>query len=112
MANFQNIIGLQIGQGALTTSYATLYTAPVGYRVYIKEFDICNTTSGAINVYVSLVPSAGTAGTSNAILYNATVPAYSTLQWCGAQVINEASTVQAKASAAGCTITITGGEAQ
>jgi hypothetical protein len=29
MANFQNIIGWQLGQGALTTSYATLYTVPV-----------------------------------------------------------------------------------
>lgn len=112
MANFQNIIGWQLGQGALTTSYATLYTVPVNYRTYIKQFDICNTTSGALNVYVSFVPVGGTAGTSNAILYNAVIPAYSTLQWCGAQVINAGGTVQAKASAAGCTITITGGEAQ
>jgi len=112
MANFQNIIGWQLGQGALTTSYATLYTVPVDYRTYVKQFDICNTTAGTINVYVSFVPSGGTAGTSNAILYNASIPAYSTLQWCGAQVINAAGTVQAKASAAGCTITITGGEAQ
>ena len=112
MASFQNIIGWQLGQAALTTSYATLYTVPANYRTYIKQFDICNTTAAAITVYVSLVPSAGTAGTSNAIFYNTTVPAYSTLQWCGAQVINASGTVQAKASAAGCTITLTGGEAQ
>lgn len=111
MANFQNIIGLQLGQAALTTSYATLYTVPVSYRAYVKQFDICNTTAGTINVYVSFVPISGTAGTSNAILYNASVPAYSTLQWCGAQILNAGGTIQAKASAAGCTMTITGGEA-
>ena len=111
-SNFQNIIGTQLGQGALTTAYASYYTVPSNTRTYIKQFDICNTTSGALNVYVSFMPVGGTAGTSNAILYNAIIPAYSTLQWCGAQVINAGGTVQAKASAAGCTITITGGEAQ
>ncbi len=110
--NFQNIIGTQLGQGAITTGYTSFYKVPPDTRTYIKEFDICNTTAGAINVYVSFVPIAGTAGTSNAILYNASIPAYSTLQWCGAQIINASGTVQAKASAAGCTITITGGEAQ
>lgn len=112
MANFQNIIGWQLGQAALTTSYATLYTVPANYRTYIKQFDICNTTSGVITVYVSLVPSGGTAGTGNSIFYNTSVPAYSTLQWCGAQVIDAAGTFQAKASATGATVTITGGEAQ
>lgn len=111
MANFQNIIGLQLGQAGLTTSYATIYTVPATYRTYVKQFDICNTTAGTINVYVSFVPSGGSAGTSNAILYNTILPAYSTLQWCGAQVINAGGTIQAKASATGCTMTITGGEA-
>lgn len=110
--NFQNIIGTQLGQKALTTSYATLYTVPANYRTYIKQFDICNTTSGTINVYVSFVPVGGTADTSNAILYNAVIPPYSTLQWCGAQILNASGTIQAKASAAGCTMTLTGGEAQ
>lgn len=112
MANFQNIIGMQLGQAALTTSYATLYTVPTNYRTYIKDIDICNTTAGAINVYVSFVPSGGTASASNAILYNAVIPAYSTLQWCGAQILNVGGTIQAKGSAAGCTMTVTGGEAQ
>lgn len=110
--NFQNIIGTQLGQAALTTSYVALYTVPSGYRTYIKQFDICNTTAGALRVYVSFVPVGGTAGTSNAILFNAVIPAYSTLQWCGAQILSASNTVQAKASATGCTMTLTGGEAQ
>lgn len=110
--SYQNIIGTQLGQGAMTTAYTSFYTVPANTRTYIKQFDICNTTAGAINVYVSFVPVGGTADTTNAILYNATIPAYSTLQWCGAQILNASGTVQAKGSAAGCTITITGGEAQ
>jgi hypothetical protein len=42
--------------------------------------------------------------------YNA-LPAYTTVQWCGAQVLNEGATIQVKASATGCTITASGGEA-
>jgi hypothetical protein len=111
-ANFQNIIGLQLGQGAVTAAYTSFYKVPPDTRTYIKQFDICNTTAAAINVYVSFVPNAGTAGASNAILYNTTVPAYSPLQWCGVQILNAGGTIQAKASAVGCTITLTGGEAQ
>lgn len=110
--NFQNIIGTLLTQQALTTSYVSMYTVPANTRTYIKEFDICNTTAGTINVYVSFVLAGGTASASNAILYNAPIPAYSTLQWCGAQILNASGTIQAKASAAGCTITVTGGEAQ
>lgn len=110
--NYQNIIGVQLGQGEITAAYTVFYKVPPNTRTYIKQFDICNTTVAAITVYVSLVPTGGTAGTTNAILYNTTVAAYSTLQWCGAQIINASGTIQVKASAVGCTITITGGEAQ
>ena len=108
---FQNITGLKLGQAAITTSYTTLYTAPASTRTYVKDMDICNTTGSPIGVYVSLVPSAGTASASNAILYNASLPAYSTLQWCGMQILNAGDTIQVKASAIGCTISASGGEA-
>jgi hypothetical protein len=108
---FQNITGLKLGQAAITTSYTTLYTVPASTRAYVKDMDICNTTGSPIGVYVSLVPSAGTASASNAILYNASLPAYSTLQWCGMQILNAGDTIQVKASATGCTISASGGEA-
>ena len=109
--SFQNITGLKLGQAAITTSYATLYTAPTGTRAYVKGMDICNTTGSSIGIYVSFVPSAGSAGTDNAVFYNAALPAYSTLQWCGMQILNAGDTIQVKASATGCTITASGGEA-
>lgn len=104
------ITPLQLGQAAITTSYATIYTVPTALRTFVKDIDIINTTGSPIGIYVSLVPPGGTAGTSNAIFYNNSLPAYTTVQWCGAQVLAEGGTIQVKATAVGCTITVTGGE--
>lgn len=111
MANYQIITPLQLGQAAITTSYASVYTVPANTRTYVKQLDICNTTASPISVYVSLVPSSNTAGTANALFYNATLDGYSTLSWTGTQVLSAAGTIQVKASGAGCTITASGGEA-
>jgi hypothetical protein len=108
---FQNITGLQLGQAAMTTSYATIYTTPVNTRTYIKDITVVNTGSSSVSIYVSLVASSGTAGTSNAIFYGNALPGNTTVQWTGSQIINAGDTIQVKASATGCTITVTGGEA-
>ena len=108
---FQNILGAKLGQLAVTTSYVILYRVPVNTRTYVKDMDICNTTGSAITVYVSLVASGDTAGASNALFYNTSIPAYSTVQWTGSEILNAADTIQVKASVAGCTINATGGEA-
>jgi len=50
-------------------------------------------------------------GTTNAIFYANSIPANTTMQWAGSQVISEAGTIQVKASATGCTVSISGGEA-
>jgi hypothetical protein len=44
-------------------------------------------------------------------MYNNALPAYTTMQWTGSQVLNAGTTIQVKASAVGCTITASGGEA-
>jgi hypothetical protein len=110
---FQNITGLQLGQAAMTTSYATIYTTPSApaTRTYIKDITIVNTGSSSVSVYVNLVPSGGTAGTSNAIFYGNALPGNTTVQWTGSQIMSAGGTIQVKASATGCTITVTGGEA-
>lgn len=112
MANYQNIIPTKLGQAALTTSYVTLYTVPStpATRTIVKEFDIINTTNATVYVYVSFVPANGTANTTNAIMYNNALPAYTTVQWCGSTVLNSEDFISVKASAVGCTITISGGE--
>ena len=126
MANYQNVVPTQLCQAALTTGYVTLYTAPSVVtnsavnpsnivtsttRTYLKDMQICNTTAGALQLYMSIVPSAGTAGTANAIYYGVTVAANTTLIWQGTQVIMTGATLQAKASATGLTLTASGGEA-
>jgi len=111
MANYQNIVPIRLGQVALTTAYQTIYTVPAVTRTFVKTIDMSNTTAAAITVYVSLVPSGGTAGTDNSLFYNVSIPAYSVLQWNGTQLIYPAATLQAKASAAGVTLTCSGAEA-
>lgn len=69
----------QLFQGALSATAATLYTAPANTSsvpagaatTTVTSWVICNTSataSGATTIY--LVPSGGTAGTDNALLYN------------------------------------------
>jgi hypothetical protein len=110
---FQNITGVQLGQAAITTGFTTLYTTPSSpaTRTYVKDINICNTTAGALGVYVHLVPSGGTAGTGNALYYNTSVAANSNIRWNGIQIMNEGDTIQIKASGTGITITVSGGEA-
>jgi hypothetical protein len=88
-----------------------VYTAPANTRTYVKDIDIVNTTSATIGIYVHLVPSGGTAGTSNALFYNTPLPLNTIVQWAGSQIIDAGATIQVKASAVGCTITVSGGEA-
>jgi len=108
---FDVITPAKLGQAAITTSVTTLYTVPASTRTLLKEFSIANTTAAAINVRVFLVPSAGTAGTSNAFLYDVSIPANNTIQYNGIEVLNAGDTIQIQAASAGLTIIASGGEA-
>ena len=108
---FDVITPTKLGQSAITTGVTTLYTVPASTRTLLKEFSISNTTAAAINVRVFLVPSAGSAGTANAFLYNVSVPANNTLQYDGVQVMNAGETIQVEAASAGLTITASGAQA-
>jgi len=118
MANFQNIIGYKLGVGAITAAYTTVYTVPTAStipavpatRTFVKDINICNTTAGSLGVYVHLVPSGGSADTTNALYYNTTVAANSVLRWNGVQIMNAGDTIQIKASATGCSIIVSGAQ--
>jgi hypothetical protein len=64
---------IRLYQGQPGTTEATLYTAG-GAGVIIKELLIANTSSSAANISLSLVPSGGSAGSSNRLLSNIAVP--------------------------------------
>jgi len=108
---FQNITPTKLGQAAITTGVTTLYTVPASTRTLLKELAIANTTGADINVRVFLVPSAGTAGTTNAFIYDVPVPTGNVLQYNGVQVMNAGETIQVQAAATGLTITASGAEA-
>ncbi len=78
---FDVITPTKLGQAAITTGVTTLYTVPALTRTLLKEFSIANTTGATINVRLFLVPSSGTAGTSNAFLYDVPVLAANALQY-------------------------------
>jgi hypothetical protein len=108
---YQNIVPTKLGQAAITTAVATLYTVPTSTRALLKELSIANTTGAPINVRVFLVPSAGSAGTGNAFLYDVSVPGNNSLQYNGVQVMNAGDTIQVQAASAGLTISASGAEA-
>ena len=108
---FYDITPTRLGQAAITGTIATLYTVPTGFRAFVKDLNICNTTGGAVTVNVHLVPDGGTAGTDNAILYTYSIAANTTYRWTGVQIMNELQTIQVKGSTTGLTITASGAEA-
>jgi len=109
---FDVITPVKMGQAAITTGVTTLYTVPTLTRTFVKDIDICNTSSSAsATVTVYLVPSGGTAGTGNTLAPGVTIPPNGMFQWSGNQIMNAGDTIQIIASATGCTINAGGGEA-
>jgi hypothetical protein len=70
------------------------------YRVSVSQTVASTTITGTASV-----------GTTNAIFYANSIPANTTMQWAGSQIISGSGSIQVKASATGCTVTISGGEA-
>lgn len=107
---FSYVKGTTLAAGAAGTgSYATLYTVPTGRQMAIVDIEVCNTSATPATFYVSLVPSGGTAGASNALFYAAPINGNTTVQWTGQQVLAAGGFVAAYASASSVTIKIGGG---
>lgn len=102
--------GTPLSSGSAGTgTYSILYTVPANTQMAIVDIEICNTSNSAATFYISLVPSGGTAGASNAVFYNAPINSYTTVQWTGQQVLSAGGTVQAYASSTAVTIKVGGG---
>jgi len=108
---YQIVTPTKLGQGVATTGATTLYTTPASTRTFVKNIDICNVTSGAVTFNVYLVPTAGTASTSNALFYGAALAANMTVSWTGVQILNAGDTIQILASA-GTSVTVTASGAE
>lgn len=105
--------GTVISSGAAGTgTFAVLYTVPTDQSTTITDIEICNTGSTGATFYIALVPSGGTANASTSLFYNAPIPAYTTVQWTGSQVLAASGTVQGYASSSAVTIKISGAPGQ
>jgi len=112
----QNIAGIsavyrgnpQSGVGA-GTSTGIIYTVPNGQQFTLTDIEICNASATGTTFSIFLVASGGTAGTTNALFYNAPIPKNTTVQWTGSTALSAGSTVQVSAGAATVAIKISGG---
>lgn len=100
----------KLAQGAITTGVTTAYTVPTGYKTTIFDINISNTTTGALTATLYLVPSGGSAGTTNMLIPGVSLAANSLLQWTGEQNLDAGDTIQVIGSASGLTMNITGKE--
>lgn len=92
-------------QAAIGTSLTALYTAQPDGRTAILDVMVVNTTASAINLTMYI----GSAATANAFgFYSTAIPANSSMQWSGFQILNINEVLNAIGSAAGLTITASG----
>ncbi len=95
--------------GAAGTSVGTIYTVPTGQQFTLTDIEICNASATGTTFSIFLVASGGTAGTSNALFYNAPINPNTTVQWTGGTALSAGSTVQVSAGAATVSMKISGG---
>jgi hypothetical protein len=108
LPTFQVQVPVKMAQAAITTSVVTLYTIPAINRSIVQDIMIANTTGGALTCNIFFVPAAGSAGTTNAILYGFSIGANTSYHWTGSQVLFPGDTIQVQASGTGLTISISG----
>ena len=92
-------------QKAIGNTSTTLYTSQPDGRTAILDIMVVNTTSAPINLTMYV----GSATAANAFgFYSTSVPAYSSIQWSGFQILNVSESLLAVGSTTGLTATISG----
>jgi hypothetical protein len=103
--------GTSLSRAAMPTgSVGTLITVNTGFQYTVNDIEICNTSSSAQTFSIYLVPSGGSATAANALFYNAPIPANTTVQWTGMQVVGAGGSIQALSSSASVSIMVNGGQ--
>ena len=100
----------KVAQREMTTTLVTVYTVPDNTRLYLKTFDICNTSLFERRATVHLVPRLGAPGAGTTIVPDVEMPARSMLQWTGLQILDDGDSIQVVADDAGVTINMSGAE--
>mgnify|MGYP003644014678 CR=1 FL=1 len=84
----------------LGNSVSTLYTVPASTTAILKQITLCNVSANNRTVQLYVVPNGGTAGVANALLYDMTVDATSTMFVNLSSVMETGATLQGLASVA------------
>lgn len=84
----------------LGTSASTIYTAGVGVKALLKELVVSNISASAASFSMHVVPSGGTASSSNLMVPALSISPNSFLTIDFNEVLNAGDTLQAFASAA------------
>ena len=95
--------------GAAGSTIGTVYTVPTAQQFTLTDIEICNASATASSFSIYFVPSGGTAGTTNALFYNAPINGNTTVQWTGSTALSAGSTIQASSASGNVTIKISGG---
>jgi hypothetical protein len=94
-----------------STTETTVYTVPAATSVIIKQVVVANVTATAAVTSLSLVASGGTAGVTNRIYEQVSIPANSTVVFDLAQVLATGGFISVKqGTASAITTTISGVE--
>ena len=104
-----NLVGTpkRLAQAAIGNTSTTLYTAQPDGKTAILDIMVVNTTSSPI----SLTMYIGSATAANAFgWYSSSIPAYSSMQYAGFQILNQNEALLAVGSATGLTATVSGVE--
>lgn len=92
-------------QKAILATSTTLYTAQPDGRTAVLDIMVVNTTSSPI----SLTMYIGSAAAANAFgWYSSSVPAYSSMQYSGFQILNQNEALLAVGSTTGLTVSVSG----
>jgi hypothetical protein len=90
-----------LGQSNPTsTSVATLYTVPSATQSVISTITTTNLTTSAVNIDIYVVPSSGTAGSANAVVFEAPLAASTTQGFTLGLTMGAADSIQVKTAAA------------
>lgn len=101
----------KLAQGSVPTSAGTAeYTVPTGFKAEVMDICISNTTSGSLTCTLYLVPSGGTADTTNQLFPAVSIANNTILQWEGSQFLNTGDFIQVIGSGSGLVMNISGEE--
>ena len=108
---FDLITPTRLGGGELATLPATttLRTTPTDSKDIVTGINVANNNAATQSVTLWLVPSGGTADSTNILIPDVIISGNTLLQWRGSQVLDAGATIVAGATSSGISIIISGG---